>query len=118
MPGRQTRGNHGLVAVGRGNLHRLRFTVMLAGSSTQTAVACPSWRSALVGSLMTCTPAWPSGAGVHVDRGAQRGRIARASDTLTGKVRVTGSALAATSRTLPSMSVVPPTHAPPLPSPV
>ena len=33
------------------------LTVLVAGSYTHTAVACPSWRNALVGSLMAATPA-------------------------------------------------------------
>jgi hypothetical protein len=57
--GLQAGGDHGFVAVGRGDLHRLRRTVMVDLSSTQTEVALPSWRKALVGSLMTGTTTMP-----------------------------------------------------------
>ena len=33
------------------------YTTLVAGSYTHTAVDCPSWRNALVGSLMAATPA-------------------------------------------------------------
>jgi hypothetical protein len=77
--------------------------VLVAGSYTHTAVACPSWRSALVGSLMAGNlPAWLSALGVtRTPWRPAAGASAPSSATLTWKVRVTGSALAATSRTGP-----------------
>src|SRR6185369_11924484 len=77
-------------------------TVMVDLSRTQTAVPCPSLRSALVGSLITGVPAKLNARGDTYTVAPSAGVAEASSDTLTGKVRVTGSALADTSRTLPA----------------
>src|SRR3990167_7307798 len=77
------------------------FTVILALSSTHTAVDLPLDTLALVGSLMTCTPLRSNACGT-TDTVVPSARESLASSaTFTTKVRVTGSALAATSRTTP-----------------
>ena len=83
------------------------LTVLVAGSYTHTAVDWPSCRSALVGSLMAAMPAWLSALGVAYTVAPSAGASAASIATLTWKVRVAASALAATSRTRP-VSVLPP----------
>ena len=57
---------------------------MLAGSSTHTAVAWPSWRKAVVGSLMTGTPCAPaSGSVIYTVAPSGGGNWAASTDTLT-----------------------------------
>ncbi|MNT54738.1 hypothetical protein D3C72_1919200 [compost metagenome] len=75
--------------------------VLLAASYTQTAVDWPSWRRALVGSLMAAMPAWLSALGVTYTVEPSAGASAPSMDTLIWNVRVAASALAATSRTRP-----------------
>src|SRR5687768_11008136 len=82
------------------------FSVMVDLSSTQNAVPCPSLRSALVGSLMTGAPAMPSALGDTYTVAPSGGVAAASSETFTAYVRVTGSALAATSRILPASVVL------------
>jgi hypothetical protein len=77
------------------------FTVMVLRSSSQTAEPCPSWRSALVGILITCAPAWLRACGATVMVAPSGGCAPGSSETFTGYVRVAGSALAATSRMRP-----------------
>ena len=74
-------------------------TVPVSGSYTHTAVVAPSWRNAVVGSLMAGKPARLSAAGVTCTVAPRGGAWAASMLALTAKVRVTGSALAATSRT-------------------
>ena len=78
------------------------FTVMLGLSSTHTALAWPSRHRALVGSLITgcpCAPLKPFGTTDTVAPSGGGG-VAFCSASLTKNVRVAGSALAATSRTV------------------
>ena len=59
-------------------------TVMVARSSTQTAVPWPCWRSALVGTLITWAPAWASACGTTATVEPSGGWCAPSSDTFTG----------------------------------
>ena len=81
--------------------------MLVAGSYTHTAVPWPCWRSAVVGSVMAGMPTWLSTCGVTYTVAPNAGAVAASMPTLMAKVRVTGSALAATSRTRPCSGAPP-----------